>query len=104
MNPYFYRTGEVDEAGNFVVTQDLSQPFVIGNHRIAEAVGPFVYYHRPLPTYLNECVRAGLAIEEIADWHVDMADFLARFGTDMPGNIRRTDKVPMYTFIKCTRT
>lgn len=103
MNPYFYRTGDVDDDGNFVVMRDLSRPFVIEDHRIAEAVGPFPYHYRPLSTYLNECIRAGLAIEEIDDWHVDMEVLLAHFRTDRPGNVRRTGKVPMYTFIKCRR-
>ena len=104
MNPYFYRTGEANENGDFVVDRDLSRPFVIENHRIADAVGPFAYHYRPMPDYLNSCVAAGLRIAEVADWHIDMKDFNARFGTERPGNIRRTGDVPMYTFIKCIRS
>jgi SAM-dependent methyltransferase len=103
MNPYFYRTGEVDENGRFAVHRKLAAPFIIDNHHIADVVGPFVYHYWPLPDYLNACVRAGLTIEEVADWYLDMNDFIAHFGTDRPGNIRRTGDVPMYTFILCIK-
>jgi SAM-dependent methyltransferase len=35
MNPYFYRTGQACDAGDFVIERNLSRPFVIRNHRIA---------------------------------------------------------------------
>lgn len=103
MNPYFYRMGEVDEHGNFVVTRDLSKPFVIEDHHIAGTVGPFPYHYRPLPEYLNACIRTGLPILKTADWYVNMEEFRARFGDGKPGKIRRTGRIPLYTFIKCGR-
>lgn len=101
MHPYFYRTGEAN--GNFIVNRGLSTPFVIEDHRIAGAVGPFPYHYRPLPDYMNGCIRAGLRIDEVADWYIDMDDYVERFGSERAGHIQRTGNVPMYTFIKCVR-
>lgn len=103
MHPYFYRTGQVAEGEAFRIERSLAAPFVIEDHHIAEAVGPFAYHYRPLPDYLNGCIRAGLRIEEVDDWFLDLADFTERFGSDQPGRVRRSGKVPMYTFIKCSR-
>ncbi len=103
MNPYFYRTGRLDEDGRFALERNLASPFVLEDHRIAGVVGPFAYHYRPLPVYLNACVLAGLVIEEVADWHIDMDAFVEHFETAKPGNIERTGDVPMYTFIKCRR-
>jgi len=103
MQPYFYRTGDVDEYDNFVVSRNLSRPFVLEELRIAGEVGPFAYHYRPMPDYLNACIRAGLRIEEVRDWHLDLGDYVRRFGSAMRGSIRRTGKVPMYSFIKCRK-
>lgn len=103
MNPYFYRTGHAHADGHFTVARDLSNPFVIADYKIADAVGPFPYHYRPLPDYLNGCLRAGLAIEQVKDWFIDMDDFIAHFGTERPVGIRRSGKVPLYTFVRCRR-
>lgn len=103
MHPDFYRTGEVRADGDYAVTRNLGTSFVIEDHRIAGAVGPFQYHYRRLSEYINGCVRAGLGIEELADSFVNMDDLVATFGSDCPSGMRRTGKVPMYAFIRCTR-
>lgn len=103
MHPHFYRTGEVDADGNFVLTRSLSSPFQIEQHKIADVVGPFRYHYREPSEYLNVCIQNELRIEEVRDWYIDLDDFESRFGNDQPGSIRRTGKVPMYYFIRCTK-
>ena len=103
MHPHFYRTGEVDAHGNFVVTRCLSSPFEIEQHKIAGIVGPLRYHYREPAAYLNACIETGLRIEEVQEWYINLDDFESRFGSDQPGSIRRTGKVPMYYFIRCTK-
>ena len=72
VHPYFYRTGQTNADGSFTIHRTLAQPFSIKEHLIAGCVGPFRYYHRPITEYLNCCIRKGLRISEVTDWHVDM--------------------------------
>jgi len=71
MHPYFYRTGETNPDGTFLLTRDLSHQasfeFKIGNE-----VGPFRYYYRPLPDYLNTLIRTGWDIVATRDWFIDL--------------------------------
>ena len=103
MHPYFYRTGEVILDGEFVVRRELAHEFIIDDHRIAGELGPFSYHYRPLSAYLTACATQGFRIEEVTESFIDIEEYRSRFRTDCAGKIRRTGKVPMYAFIRCTR-
>ena len=97
MHPYFYRTGEVMADGTFVVTRDLSRPTSLPLH-IAKSVGPFEYFYRPLPEYLNALIRAKWRISEVTDWFVDMNKYSSE---RLEGRVRRTGSVPLFSFLEC---
>jgi len=103
VHPYFYRTGEPDAEGNFVISEDLSKPFRLQNLKIGGVAGPLTYFYRPLPDYLNACSSAGFRIVRVVDWFVDMADYLRNSQKGMSSSILRTGKVPMYCFIDCAK-
>jgi SAM-dependent methyltransferase len=103
VHPYFYRTGEPDKQGNFVVTSDLSEPFEMKNLKIGGVAGPLTYFYRPLPDYLNTCSSVGFRLREVADWFIDMKDYLRNTKRGMGSNVLRTGKVPMYCFIDCLK-
>jgi len=103
VHPYFYRTGEVDPTGNFVITRDLSQPWVLRDLHIADSAGPFTYYYRPPHQYMNQIIHAGLSVEEIFNSFIAMDEYDAI----VPAQrriLRRTGKIPIYSFILCRKT
>jgi ubiquinone/menaquinone biosynthesis C-methylase UbiE len=103
VHPYFYRTGQVHEDQQFLITANLSQPFKIQDLKIAGQVGPFNYYYRPMDFYLNTLVNAGWAIKKSHDWFIDMADYKANIDGSVQTKIARTGHVPLYTFFECVR-
>lgn len=103
VHPYFYRMGEPDNQGNFVISRDLSKPFKIQDLKIGGVAGPLTYFYRPLPDYFNTCIRVGFKIRQVLDWFVDMEDYLRNTENGMGSNILRTGKVPMYCFIECVK-
>jgi SAM-dependent methyltransferase len=103
VHPYFYRTGEPNEDGDFTVSHDLSQSLDIIDLKIGGSAGPFKYHYRPWPDYLNACVKAGLRIQEVRDWFIDMEDFAQNIQHGMMSDIPRTGKVPLYSFIECSK-
>jgi SAM-dependent methyltransferase len=103
VHPYFYRMGEPDNQGNFVISRDLSQPFKIQDLKIGGVAGPLIYFYRPLPDYLNACISVGYKIRQVLDWFVDMDDYLRNTKNGMGSNILRTGKVPLYCFIECAK-
>ena len=103
VHPYFYRTGGPNKDGDFIVFRDLSQPFALPDLKIGGSAGPFSYYYRPLPDYLNACVAAGLRIQEVRDWFIDMADYEAHIERGMISEVQRTGKIPLYSFINCSK-
>ncbi len=101
VHPYFYRMGEPNSEGNFVISKDLSKPFKMQDLKIGGVAGPLTYFYRPLPDYLNICASAGFRIRQVADWFVDMEDYVRKTKSGMGSKILRTGKVPMYCFIEC---
>lgn len=101
VHPYFYRMGEPDNEGNFVISKDLSKPFKMEDLKIGGVAGPLTYFYRPFSDYLNALVRAGFCIREVVDWFSDMEDYARSRENGMGSNIVRTGKVPMYSFIEC---
>lgn len=102
MHPYFYRTGDVIEDEQFLVTKDLSKPFNIPV-KIAGKVGPLTYYYRPFPEYVNELLKAGWEIVELRDWFIDIDRYNKHIGSGMKSEIRRSGLIPLYSFIKCEK-
>lgn len=96
MHPYFYRTGLVADDGSFSVTQDLSKSTSFPL-KIAEKVGPFEYFYRPLPDYFNALIEAGWAIVGAKDWFIDMSVY----SKPRSSSVRRSGFVPLFTFLKC---
>jgi SAM-dependent methyltransferase len=103
VHPYFYRMGHPDAEENFVVSADLSKPFRIEGLRIGGVAGPLSYFYRPFPEYLNSCANAGFRIKQVLDWFIDMEDYRGKTLIGMGSDIRRTGKVPLYSFIECTK-
>jgi SAM-dependent methyltransferase len=103
VHPYFYRTGSPDAKDNFVITRDLSRPFRVDDLRIGGIAGPLSYFYRPFPDYLNSCAEAGFRIHRVLDWFIDMEDYRERTLIGMDSEIRRTGKVPLYSFIECKK-
>lgn len=103
VHPYFYRTGEPNDDGSFTISRDLSQPFEVPDLQIGGKAGPFAYYYRPWPDYLNACAKAGLRIQEVRDWFIDMADLQEHIDRGMVSDVQRTGKVPLYSFIECVK-
>ena len=101
-HPYFYRTGEITEAGDFSLTRDLSMPFVIEDHRIAGLAGPLKYYYRPVETYINSMISCGWSIRQLREWFLDMVKYEKETQTTHH-QLYRTGKVPMYLFIECEK-
>ncbi len=102
VHPYFYRTGHVVADGGFLVVDDLSheRQFEV---RIGGDAGPFTYFYRPLPTYLNALADAGWRIVETRDWFIGMDEYARYLESGGRSNLRRTGRVPLYSFIKATR-
>ena len=101
VHPYFYRMGEPDNKGNFVISSDLSKPFKMEGLKIGGVAGPLTYFYRPLPDYVNTCISAGFKIQQMLDWFVDMEDYVRSTKNGMSSDILRTGKVPLYCFIEC---
>ena len=101
-HPYFYRTGEVAKDGNFTLNRDLSQPFDIPI-KIGGKVGPLTYYYRPLPEYVNQLMKAGWKVAEMRDWFIDIEQYNEFMGKGMKSDIRRSGRIPLYTFLKCEK-
>lgn len=102
VHPYFYRTGDVLSDGSFNITEDLSYERE-ASLKIAEMVGPFVYYYRPFPVYINALTYTGWCIEEVRDWFIDVEEYgdLRRRG--VKSLVERSGRIPMYCFIKAKR-
>ena len=102
-HPYFYRTGDVTETGDFLLTQDLSQPKEI-ELNIGGKVGPLAYYYRPMPAYLNQLMKSGWRVTEVRDWFIDLDEFGGRVEQGMNSEIRRSGRIPLYSFITYGKT
>lgn len=100
VHPYFYRTFEVDAASQPVLMADLSRPFSL-EINIGNRVGPFTYYYRPYPDYLNAIIRAGFALREVGDWFIDGGRYRAAFPKG--DTVARSDRLPLFTFFSCVR-
>lgn len=103
VHPYFYRIGEPDQNGNFIISKDLSKPFKIEGLKIGGIAGPLTYFYRPFPDYLNACIRTGFRITKVLDWFIDMKDYEVNTVLGMDSKILRTGKVPLYSFIECKK-
>lgn len=102
MHPYFYRAGEIQPDGSFLITEDLSCERKF-EFRIGEHVGPFTYFYRPLPVYLNSLIAADWRIVEVRDWFIDMNEYLHQRGKGVKSKVHRSGKVPLYAFIKAIK-
>lgn len=100
VHPYFYRTATVAPDGSVILDADLSKPFSF-EISIGEKVGPFRYYYRPYPDYLNAIIMAGWQIREVCDWFIDDAQYSAAFPTG--DRIERSTHVPLFTFFSGDR-
>ena len=103
VHPYFYRTGTATADGEFLVQKNLAKE-VESEVRIGEAVGPFPYYYRPYPVYLNTLVRSGWQIAETRDWFIDVEEYARHIGGGLKSNIRRSGMVPLYSFVRAIRS
>ena len=103
VHPYFYRTGIVTSRGLFTLEHDLSveKEFQI---RIGETVGPLTYFYRPYPKYLNTLIETGWRIEETNDWFIDMEEYVNYCNAGAKSNVYRSGGLPLYSFIRATKT
>ena len=102
MHPYFYRTGEVVKDGRFTITEDLSREQEFESH-IAGSVGPFVYFYRPLPVYINALIDAGWRICQVNDWFIDIEEYRVLKEQGVKSRLERSGKVPLYSFVRAKR-
>ena len=102
MHPYFYRTGEVVEDGRFTITEDLSREREFEFH-IAGSVGPFIYFYRPLPVYINALIDAGWLICQVNDWFIDIEEYRVLKEQGVKSRLERSGKVPLYSFVRAKR-
>lgn len=102
MHPYFYRTGNILDNGDFLLTENLSRPFNF-KFKIADKIGPFTYYYRPLPDYINLLIKGGWKITQLRDWFISMGDYKDMATKGVKTNIKRTGKIPLFTFIECQK-
>lgn len=102
MHPYFYRTGEIQEDGRFLLSEDLACEREF-DFRIAESVGPFTYFYRPFPLYVNTLIETKWRIAELRDWFIDMDEYARHRSGGVKSNLPRSGRVPMYSFIKAVK-
>lgn len=102
-HPSFYRMGRVLENGDVVIDQDYNEERVISDLRIANQVGPFQYYHRPLSVYLNTLTESGWSLEEMREWSMDLNDYQRHFPNTRIDVMRRSGRLPMYAFFRCEK-
>lgn len=100
VHPYFYRTGYADRAGPFTIDKDLATPasFEIN---IGEHVGPFRYFYRPYPDYLNAMLQADWRLTRVEDWFVDEHTYRTAFPDD--DGVVRSTRVPIFSFFLAER-
>ncbi len=103
VHPYYYRTGEPDADGNFVLRKDLSKPFRVEGLRIGGVAGPFTYYYRPFSDYLNAFAQTGFRICRVSDWFLDTEEYMKHTEGRIDAPVPRTGKVPMYSFLECIK-
>lgn len=101
-HPFSYRTGEITPQGEFLLTRAYTDSVCIPNLYIAEQVGPAPYFHRPISAYINALARAGFVVDEMREWAINKKDYEAHVQPEAR-RIKRTDKAPMYLFLKCIK-
>jgi SAM-dependent methyltransferase len=103
MNPYFYRTGDVGDKGDFVVKRNLKSTFSVQNHKIAGRVGNLTYFYHPFPKYINSLIASGWQIQTCEDWFIDIQDYRLKNGAKRGLKVVRSEKTPLYTFFVCIK-
>lgn len=101
-HPYFYRTGTAISEDEYLIERHLSRPFQT-RVNIAGQVGPFIYYYRPFPDYVNALIEAGWQVTRLRDWFIDMAKYKKLAESGINSKIKRSGQVPLYTFIECRK-
>ena len=102
VHPYFYRTGTARDDGTYLVTRELSRRGPIADLKIAGQVGPLDYHYHRTDDYLNALIRAGWKITQVRDWYIDIDDYRKNNQTAHTA-IPRTDHVPHYLFLECSK-
>lgn len=102
VHPVFYRMGDVDAEGNAIIKHDYMVEREISRLFIANRVGPFRYYHRPLHRYFNALIKAGWSLTEFDEWAIDMDDYRLHC-PNAKGAPPRTSRLPLYAFFKCQK-
>jgi len=100
VHPHFYRTGEALDGDRYMIEADLSRPerfdIVIGG-----MAGPFTYYRRSIPDYVNALIGAGWELDEMTELFVPRAEYEARFrARDL---VRRSTRVPLFVTMALTK-
>jgi SAM-dependent methyltransferase len=103
MHPSFYRLGRVLENGDVLIEHDYGEERIISDLRIANQVGPFQYYHRPMNGYVNTLIESGWSLAEMREWSMDLEDYRRQFPTAKIDVMRRSGRLPMYAFLKCKK-
>lgn len=98
VHPYFYRTGKAWDDDGYLITTDLAaaQSFPI---RIGNSVGPFTYYLHPPSAYLNAFVKNGWRLMHTEDRFIPADRYLDQYGGGRD-DVRRSTKVPVFTFMR----
>lgn len=100
VHPYFYRTVDVDAKGRPFIATDLSRPISF-DVNIGNRVGPFRYFYRPYPVYLNAIIGAGWTVQEVRDWFIDAERYRRMFPHG--DSLLRSERIPLFTFFSCSK-
>lgn len=97
VHPYFYRTGHVTPDGSTVVERSLAHPWKIDDLKIGGRGNYFDYYYHPYDEYVMAARRAGLRLETVKDWFIDIDDYKKHVDAEQQ-IIRRSGLTPLYSF------
>lgn len=101
-HPYFFRTGDISTAGDFVLARDLSHPCSFPVRLGSEEADSVPYYYRPVSYYINALIDSGWRLTHTIDWFLDMDEYI-RQTEDRKVEKVRTGKVPMFWFAECMK-
>lgn len=101
MHPYFHTNGHTLHDGSFLVDRPVGGA-VRREIMISGLVGPLTYYARTPLDYYNAALRARWQLVHFRDHFIDLDRYRLEAALSWPA-VRRTDKVPLFTFFVCRK-
>jgi SAM-dependent methyltransferase len=101
-HPHFHKNGRVLSDGSFLIDQPLAGVRVQDDVMISGLVGPLRHFARPLLDYYRTALAAGWCLVDFRDYFIDMERYRVE-AAHLSTRVRRTDKVPLFTFFVCQK-